>query len=163
VSKNVTVIAHGRQKRFVGWKPVLGFIAGTLAVALVAGGSIAAIAAWQLKTKLVENSLYIPADSAPPPNIAAFDGGFNILLVGSDGSDLGRNGSQTVFLSSLVRQIKSDDTLTDLGKLYGIAQAAANNVRLSANFANTDTLVSVALVLKDIPLNHIVFVQYPST
>ena len=71
VAVGSTVIAHGRQKRFVGWKPVLGFIAGTLAVALVAGGSIAAIAAWQLKTKLVENSLYIPADSAPPQDTCA--------------------------------------------------------------------------------------------
>ena len=35
-------------------------------------------------------------------------------------------------------------------------------ISLSSNFANLDTLVSVALVLKDIPLEHIVFVQYPS-
>ncbi len=67
-----------------------------------------------------------------------------------------------MFLSSLVRKIKSDDTLTDFGKLYGIAQAASKNISLSSNFANLDTLVSVALVLKDIPLEHVVFVQYPS-
>jgi LCP family protein required for cell wall assembly len=79
-----------------------------------------------------------------------------------DGSDLGRIGSQQVFLSSLVRTIKSDDTLTDFGKLYSIASAATQNIQLSQNFANPDTLVSVALVLKDIPLEHIVFVRYPS-
>ena len=38
----------------------------------------------------------------------------------------------------------------------------ARTSQLSSNFANLDTLVSVALVLKDIPLEHIVFVQYPS-
>jgi hypothetical protein len=49
-----------------------------------------------------------------------------------------------------------------LFKLYGIATAAIKNIQLSSNFANPDTLVSVALVLKDIPLDHMVFVQYPS-
>jgi LCP family protein required for cell wall assembly len=302
------VARHGRLKRSRAWKMVLGIIGATVAVVLVAGSSVAAIAGWQLRNQLVENSVYIGADSEPPPDIGAFEGGFNILLVGSDtregqggiggnessvlndvtmlmhvaedkqsatvvsfprdlvvplpacknggpaggqpinvtlfyggldctvrtvegvtglkiqfagmitfkgviamsnavggvpvcfadnindpytglyvkkgtrnlsgvnalaflrsrhgvgdGSDLGRISSQQVFLSALVRKIKSDDTLTDLGKLYGIAQAAGKNISLSTNFANPDTLVSVALVLKDIPLEHIVFVQYPST
>jgi LCP family protein required for cell wall assembly len=78
-----------------------------------------------------------------------------------DGSDLGRIGSQQVFLSALVRKIKSSDTLTNFGKLYSIAQAATQNITLSQNFTHLDTLVSVALVLKNIPLENIVFVQYP--
>jgi anionic cell wall polymer biosynthesis LytR-Cps2A-Psr (LCP) family protein len=80
-----------------------------------------------------------------------------------DGSDLGRIGSQQVFLSSLVREIKSDGTLSDYSKLYSIAQAATQNITLSQNFARLDTLVSIALVLKDIPLENITMVQYPST
>jgi LCP family protein required for cell wall assembly len=79
-----------------------------------------------------------------------------------DGSDLGRISSQQVFLSSLVRKLKSDGTLTDVVKLYGIAQAATQNMTLSENFAQLDTLVSIALALKDIPLQNIVMVQYPS-
>lgn len=78
-----------------------------------------------------------------------------------DGSDLGRIGSQQVFLSALVRKIKSNDTLTNFGKLYAIAQAATQHITLSQNFTHLDTLVSVALVLKKIPLENIVFVQYP--
>ena len=78
-----------------------------------------------------------------------------------DGSDLGRIGSQQVFLSSLVRKIKSSDTLTNFSKLYAIAQAATQHITLSQNFTHLDTLVSVALVLKNIPLENIVFVQYP--
>ena len=78
-----------------------------------------------------------------------------------DGSDLGRIGSQQVFLSALVRKIKSNDTLTNFGKLYSIAQAATQHITLSQNFTHLDTLVSVALVLKNIPLENIVFVQYP--
>jgi hypothetical protein len=64
--------------------------------------------------------------------------------------------------SSLVRKIKSDDTLTDFCKLYGIAQAATQNMTLSENFARADTLVSIALALKNIPLQNIAMVQYPS-
>ena len=79
-----------------------------------------------------------------------------------DGSDLGRISSQQVFLSSLVRKIKSDDTLTNLPRLYAIAQAATQNMTLSENFAQLNTLVSIALVLKNIPLENIVMVQYPS-
>lgn len=300
---------HGRLPRRRAWTAIAALVASALAVVFVAGGSVAAIAAWQLNSQLQENTVIIGADSAPPPDIAAFEGGFNILLVGSDtragqggiggnesstlndvtmlmhvaedkqsatvvsfprdlvvplpacenggpasgqpinvtlyygglactvatvegvtglkiqfaglitfkgvismsgavggvpvcvadpirdpytglfleepgtyslkgadalaflrsrhgvgdGSDLGRIGSQQVFLSALIRKIKSDDTLTDFGKLYGIAQAATKNISLSSNFANLDTLVSVALVMKDIPLENVVFVRYPST
>lgn len=300
------VIRHGKLKRSVAWRNALAFIASTLAIVLVAGGSVAAITLTNLKANITTTT--IEADAAgPPPNIAAFEGGFNILLVGSDtragqggiggnesstlndvtmlmhvagdqksatvvslprdmvvplpacenggpaagqpinvtlyyggldctvktvqnltgleiqfaglitfqgvismsnavggvpvcvtepindpytglnigagtvelsgvnalaflrsrhgvgdGSDLGRIGSQQVFLSALIRKIKSDDTLTDFTKLYGIATAATQNITLSQNFSNLDTLASIALVLKDIPLENIVFVRYPS-
>jgi LCP family protein required for cell wall assembly len=300
------VARHGRLQKSAAWKTVLALIGGTVAVALVAGASVAGIAAWQLQSNI--KTVRIAADTqGPPPNIASFSGGFNILLVGSDtrqgqdgiagpgpggalndvtmlmhvaqdqqsatvvsiprdmvvpypkcpdgnaatglpinnslsygglactvlvvqnltglqiqfaglitftgvaamsdavggvdvcvsspisdhytglqlsagthtlqgsealaflrtrhgvgdGSDLGRIGSQQVFLSALVRKIKSNDTLTNFSKLYAIAQAATQNITLSQNFTHLDTLVSVALVLKKIPLENIVFVQYP--
>jgi LCP family protein required for cell wall assembly len=301
------VARHGRLKKSAAWKTALGLIGGTLAVALIAGASVAGIAAAQLQSNI--KTTKIAADTqGPPPNIASFSGGFNILLVGSDtragqggigagpgsggalndvtmlmhvaqdqksatvvsiprdmivpipkcangggaaglpinttlsygglactvltvqnltglqiqfaglvtflgvaamsnavggvdvcvssaisdpytqtylsagvhtlsglaaleflrsrhgvgdGSDLGRIGSQQVFLSALVRKIKSSDTLTNFSKLYAIAQAATQNITLSENFTHLDTLVSVALVLKNIPLENIVFVQYP--
>jgi LCP family protein required for cell wall assembly len=306
-ARPAVIARHGRLKRATAWRSVLALIGATLAVILVSGGSVAAVAFFNLKSNIKTET--IEADSqGPPPNIAAIEGGFNILLVGSDtregqggiggnesavlndvtmllhvaqdqqsatlvsmprdmvvplpacenggpatgqpinvtlyygglactvktvqnltgldiqfaglitftgviamstavggvevcidgpiddpytglvlpsagkwtlegfnalaflrsrhgvgdGSDLGRIGSQQVFLSSLVRKIKSDDTLTDFAKLYGIAQAATQNITLSDNFANPDTLVSIALVLKDIPLQNIVMVQYPS-
>lgn len=286
---------------------MLAFLGGALAVAFVAGSSVAAVSVWQLQQQIETEEIPFDAGGAPP-NIAAFEGGFNILIVGSDtregqgdgfgntdsvlndvnmllhvaqdrssavlvsiprdmvvplpacenggpaagqpinttlyygglnctvmtvqnltgleiqfagiitfngviamsdaiggvdvcitdpiadpytglyllsagthtlqgqgalaflrsrhgvgdGSDLGRISSQQVFLSSLVRKIKSDDTLNDLGKLYGIAQAATQNMTLSESFARLDTLVSIALVLKDVPLENIVMVQYPS-
>ncbi|WP_294181067.1 LCP family protein [uncultured Schumannella sp.] len=80
-----------------------------------------------------------------------------------DGSDLGRISSQQVFLSSLVRKLKSEDTLGDASTVYSLAKAATQNMTLSQNFGRVDILASIALVLKDIPLENIVMVQYPST
>ncbi|GGF05466.1 LCP family protein [Mycetocola zhadangensis] len=79
-----------------------------------------------------------------------------------DGSDLGRISNQQVFLSSLVRQLKSSETLTDPGKLFGIAKAASSNMTLSNSLSNINTMVSIAMALKNIPLEQVVFVQYPN-
>ena len=301
---------HGRLARSAAWKSALAILGGALAVVLVAGSSVAAIAAWQLQSSIDTVSIDADLGGAPPPSLAAYEGGFNILLVGSDtregqdtadygevdsvlndvnmllhvaedqksatlvsiprdmvvpmpecenggpatglpinetlyygglncvvstvqnltgldiqfaglitfdgvirmsdavggvdvcidapihdeytglnlatagshtlqgwealaflrsrhgvgdGSDLGRISSQQVYLSSLVRKIKADGTLTDITKLYGLAQAATSNMTLSQNFARLDTLVQIALVLKDIPLENITMVQYPGT
>ncbi|KQM60985.1 LCP family protein [Agreia sp. Leaf210] len=80
-----------------------------------------------------------------------------------DGGDLGRISSQQVFLSSLVRTIKSSDTLTDVTKLYGLAKAAASNMQISTSLSSPDTMVSIALALKDIPLEDIGFYAYPGS
>ena len=80
-----------------------------------------------------------------------------------DGSDLTRISSQQVFLSSLVRTLKSEDTLNDLPKLYSIAQAAISNMELSSGFAQADTLVAIARALSTLELNNVTFVQYPGS
>ncbi|WP_010204869.1 LCP family protein [Salinibacterium sp. PAMC 21357] len=80
-----------------------------------------------------------------------------------DGSDLTRISSQQVYLSSLVRTLKSSDTLGDYKKVYNLADAAIANMQLSSGLADIPTMVSIALALKDIPLEGIQFVQYPGT
>jgi LCP family protein required for cell wall assembly len=80
-----------------------------------------------------------------------------------DGSDLGRISSQQVFLSSLVRTVKSNDTLTNFTKLFRLATAASQNMTLSNSLKNVNTMASLALVLRGIPLDRITFVQYPGT
>jgi LCP family protein required for cell wall assembly len=80
-----------------------------------------------------------------------------------DGGDLTRISSQQAFLSSLLRTIKSNDTLGDPVKVYNLARAATSSMTLSENFAQLDTLASVALALKDIPLERFSFVQYPGS
>ena len=80
-----------------------------------------------------------------------------------DGSDLTRISSQQVYLSSLVRTLKSAETLSDPLKVYNLAKAATSSMTLSSSFSNLDTLASIALALKDIPLDAVTFVQYPGT
>jgi len=78
-----------------------------------------------------------------------------------DGSDLTRISSQQVYLSSLVRKLKADGTLRDPAVLYNLANAAVSNMTLSSSLADVPTMVSIALALKDIPLERVTFVQYP--
>lgn len=79
-----------------------------------------------------------------------------------DGSDLARISSQQAYLSSLVRVLDRDSTLTDLPKLSSLATTAATNLRLSESLAGIPTMVSMALVLKEIDLDRLLFVQYPA-
>ncbi len=78
-----------------------------------------------------------------------------------DGSDLSRISNQQVFLSALMRTLKSGDTLTDPTKLYGIARAATQNMVLSSNLNNVDVMVQIAFALSEVPLDQISFVQLP--
>jgi LCP family protein required for cell wall assembly len=77
------------------------------------------------------------------------------------GSDLARISNQQVFLSSLVRVVKSDGTLTDPLKLYSLAKAAASNMVLSTRLQSLDTMVSIAATLRSIDLTKVAFLQYP--
>ncbi|HEY0259830.1 MAG TPA: LCP family protein [Lacisediminihabitans sp.] len=79
-----------------------------------------------------------------------------------DGSDLGRINSQQVFLSSMIRTIRSADVLGNPLKVYSLAKAAATNMQLSSSLENVTTIVSMAEALKSIPPKNITFVQYPS-
>jgi LCP family protein required for cell wall assembly len=80
-----------------------------------------------------------------------------------DGSDLARISSQQVYLSSLVRTIKSNGTLNNLGTVFKIASAASRHMELSQGFGSPVTLVAIAQALKDIPLDRVIFTQYPGT
>ncbi|MBF4461552.1 MULTISPECIES: LCP family protein [unclassified Rathayibacter] len=79
-----------------------------------------------------------------------------------DGSDLTRISSQQVYLSSLVRKVKSASTLSNPVSLYGLAKAAVSNMQLSTSLENVNTLVSIGLAVKDVDLSKVVFVQYPT-
>lgn len=80
-----------------------------------------------------------------------------------DGSDLGRISNQQVFMSALVRSLKADGVLNDFGKLYNIATVSAQNLTVSNSLKNVNTMISMAQVLKTLPLDRVLFVQYPGT
>jgi LCP family protein required for cell wall assembly len=80
-----------------------------------------------------------------------------------DGSDLGRISSQQVYLSSLLRTVKSADTLGNPTKLYSLARAAASNMTLSDGLTDLTTMVQIGSALRDLPLDQVNFVQYPGT
>ncbi len=79
-----------------------------------------------------------------------------------DGSDLGRISDQQLFLSSLMRKISSTGVLTNPLTLYRLAKAAIDNMTLSDTLTAPTTMVAIALALKNISLNNIVFVEYPT-
>jgi LCP family protein required for cell wall assembly len=79
-----------------------------------------------------------------------------------DGSDLSRISNQQVFLTSLIRKVRSDGVLTNPVKLYSLANAAVRNMTLSSSLADLGTMVAIAGALKDIPLDKITFLQVPS-
>ncbi len=303
----VGIARHGRLPRSSAWKTVLGFLGATVAVVLVATSSVVAIAAYQLKGELEQHAVDINETEAPIPEIGAYEGGFNILVVGSDafydrdtvlndvnilvhvsadqtsavavsiprdlvvpfpscvnektgkptspmsgrpineslyygglpcavtvvenltgldityagmitfegvaamatavggvdvctatkiadkytgtfldpgthhldgwdalqflrsrhgvgdGSDLTRISSQQVFMSSLLRKLKSEDTLTNVGKLIGLTKTAAANMVLSKELTQPATIVAMAKALNKIPMDRITFVQYPGS
>ena len=78
-----------------------------------------------------------------------------------DGSDLSRISSQQVYMAALVRTLQQDGVLNDVGKLYGIAQTAAQTMVLSTSLASVDVMVAMARALRGIPNEAIVFIQYP--
>ena len=299
------IARHGRLPRPNAWKTALGLIGGGLAVVLVSTSSVAAIDAYQLTSELSENSVKINETEAPIPDIGAYEGGFNMLVVGSDanydresvlndvnilihvsadqtnatavsiprdlvvpfppctdpetgrtssamsgrplnealfygglgcavtvvealtgldihyagmigfdgviamsdavggvevciaspikdrwvgldleagthslqghdalaflrsrhgvgdGSDLTRISSQQVFLSALLRKLKSEETLTNAGRLISLAKAAAANMTLSQELTQPATIIAMAKALDNIPMDRITFVQYP--
>ena len=81
---------------------------------------------------------------------------------GVGGSDLQRIANQQVFLSSLIREVKSAGTLTDPTKLYGLGQAATRNMTMTKSLAEIPTLMGMASALNQVDLSKISFVQLPT-
>lgn len=80
-----------------------------------------------------------------------------------DGSDLNRISNQQVFLSALIRKVRSEEVLTNPLTLYSLATAASQNMDLSTSLSRADTMISIAAALRDIPLDRVVFTQYPTS
>ncbi len=86
-----------------------------------------------------------------------------------DGSDLGRISNQQQFLSSLVRKLQSEGVLGNPATLFNLANTALQQVTsdppqvvLSKSLANPQNMVQIAMAVRSVPYQDIVFVQYPT-
>ena len=74
---------HGIQKRLAGWKLVTALAAGLVSVLVLSTGIVLGLTVQSLQSNLVTVALEGP--NAPVlPNIGDIEGGFNVLVVGSD-------------------------------------------------------------------------------
>lgn len=78
-----------------------------------------------------------------------------------NGGDLGRISNQQLYMSKLARKLVSEETLSNPAKLYPLALTSLENVTVSETLANPLTLVQIALAVKSVPFDDIVFIQYP--
>lgn len=78
-----------------------------------------------------------------------------------DGGDLSRISNQQQYMSSLTRKLMSEEVLTNPATLYKLARTSLDAVTPSQTLTNPLTLVQIALAVKDVPLDEIVFLQYP--
>lgn len=78
-----------------------------------------------------------------------------------NGGDLGRISNQQQYMSRLARKLVSEEVLTNPATLYKLATTAVDNVTPSQSLANPMTLVQIALAVKNVPFDEIVFIQYP--
>lgn len=79
-----------------------------------------------------------------------------------DGSDLSRINNQQVFLTALIRKIKSLGVLSNPAYLYSLATTVARNMTLSSNLTDLGAVVGLASTLKDVQLENITFLMLPS-
>lgn len=79
-----------------------------------------------------------------------------------DGSDLGRIRAQQSFLASMVRKVKSEGTLSNLPRLYSIAETVSRNLTVDDGLSRTSDLISVAKRLKDVRLDEVTFTTAPT-
>ncbi|MGF1428321.1 LCP family protein [Kitasatospora sp. LaBMicrA B282] len=72
-----------------------------------------------------------------------------------DGSDLGRTVAQHMFLSSMVRQLKSAGTLTNPAAVLSLANAATKALTVDDGLSGITNLVGLADDLNKVPANRI--------
>ncbi|MEO7121899.1 MAG: LytR family transcriptional regulator, partial [Lacisediminihabitans sp.] len=68
---------HGQLRQSGPWATALKWIASALAVVLVSGASIAAVAVWNVAKDVKPGVALIGEKAGPPPAIGSYDGGFN--------------------------------------------------------------------------------------
>ncbi|GGC82959.1 hypothetical protein GCM10011512_07170 [Tersicoccus solisilvae] len=78
-----------------------------------------------------------------------------------NGGDEGRIRAQQSFLASMVRKVKAEGTLTDIPRLYSIAETITKNLTVDDQLAQIPSLINLATKLQNIDLARVAFVTAP--
>ena len=78
-----------------------------------------------------------------------------------DGSDLSRISNQQVFLTSLVRKLKSEGALTNPFTMLRLGTAALENMTLSKSLTDIRTIFGMAREVNGVDLDKITFIKLP--
>ena len=78
-----------------------------------------------------------------------------------DGSDLGREEAQHIFLSNMIRQVRSEASFTDIGNLYTIADAATKSLTVDNGLDGISNLLSLFDTMNRVPTDRVTFVTMP--
>lgn len=108
-----TIARHGRQRAAGPAAAILKFTAAALAVVLVSGAAVVGYAVWDIASSVKPGVALIGETEGPPPDIGSFEGGLNLLLVGSDSGEgdpsYGRRG-ETLNDVTILLHISADHT-----------------------------------------------------
>ncbi|WP_084701049.1 LCP family protein [Streptacidiphilus anmyonensis] len=74
-----------------------------------------------------------------------------------DGGDLGRTYAQHLFISNMVKKMKSAGTLTDIPAMYSLAQAATKALTVDTSLNSVFKLAGLGEELSGISMNNITF------
>ncbi|MEU6120083.1 LCP family protein [Streptomyces sp. NPDC047117] len=77
------------------------------------------------------------------------------------GSDLSRIELQQQFLSSMIRKMKSDDTLSDPGKLWKLSNAATKALTVDTGIGTASKLMDLAKDLSRVNVKNVTFATVP--
>jgi LCP family protein required for cell wall assembly len=79
-----------------------------------------------------------------------------------DGSDLGRTYAQHLFLSAVIRNLKSAGTLANPATLYALADTATKALTVDTGLASIPRLIALAADLDKVPTDRITFTTMPN-
>jgi LCP family protein required for cell wall assembly len=78
-----------------------------------------------------------------------------------DGSDLGREKAQHIFLGAMIREVRANMNLSDFGTLYKVADAATKALTVDDGLSGITGLEGLATTMNRVPTDRISFVTMP--
>jgi LCP family protein required for cell wall assembly len=78
-----------------------------------------------------------------------------------DGSDIGRTKAQHQYMNSMVRQLRENATLSNPGKLRGLAETATTALTVDQGLGTVTKLYDLSKELKKVPTKHITMTTMP--